>query len=73
MPPMTAVDEILAKARELPPEDQERIVRELTRDRLIRRLQATEAKSTDQLPISDEELNQLVHEARREVLRAHGL
>lgn len=70
---MSAVDEIISKVRALPLEDQTLIVRELSRDLLIRRLRDIEAGPEEPLPVSDEELDQIVHEARREIQRARSI
>lgn len=67
---MSTVDEIISKVRSLPLEDQNRIVSELSQDLLIHKLRAIETNPVDPPPVSDDELDRLVHEARGEVQRA---
>jgi hypothetical protein len=53
--------------------ERERLVRTLRRRRFDEVLQRIESGSAPPLPVTEEELDRLVHEARREVLRARGL
>jgi len=74
-PTVQLVESMLDLFRRLSDEDQRRLLRELTRARLAetaRRI--TEGTPpAPVMPVTDEELSRLVHEARREVLRARGL
>jgi hypothetical protein len=70
---MATLKTLLTDARSLPLEDRQRLVRELARANLIDLLRSIEADPVDPLPVSDQELQLLVHEARRKVLRARGL
>ncbi len=70
---MQTVESILDQFRNLSEEDQRRLVREITRTRLLATARRIADGREPMPPVGDEELNQLVHEARREVLRARGL
>lgn len=65
-----SVEEILQQAKSLSPDDQSRLVSELARAVLARRLRQTAQSVPGPLPITDEELNRLIKEARGEVIRA---
>jgi hypothetical protein len=72
-PNVLSVEAILQEFRLLSDGDQRRLLKELTRARLAETARRI-AESPQPLPrIDDEELSRLVHEARREVLRARGL
>ncbi len=70
---MATLDSLLTEARSLPLEDRQQVVRELTRANLIDLLRGIETTPVDPLPLSDQDLHDLVHEARRKVLRARDL
>ncbi len=70
---MASLEALLNDAKSLPLGDRQQLVRELTRANLIELLREVERAPTELLPISEQELHQLVHEARRKVLRARGL
>lgn len=70
---MSAVDDLILKAKELSPEDQARLVREVSRSLLCQRLAAIGLGPEELLPLCEAEIDQIVHEARSEVLRAHSL
>ncbi|QDV89535.1 hypothetical protein RAS2_06050 [Phycisphaerae bacterium RAS2] len=65
-----SVEEILQQAKSLSPDDQSRLVSELARAVLARRLRQTTQSASRPLPVTDQELNRLIHEARGEVIRA---
>ncbi|MCC6360333.1 MAG: hypothetical protein IT450_16455 [Phycisphaerales bacterium] len=70
---MPTVESILEQADQLPEPERERLLRALRRRRFDEILRRIERKPAPALPVSEEELDRLVHEARREVLRARGL
>lgn len=70
---MSAVESIVEQFKRLSDNDQKQLMRELARARLSATARRIAASPEPRMPVSDEELNQLVHEARREVLRARGL
>lgn len=70
---MPTVESILEQAAQLNEADRERLVRILRRRRFDEVLARIEHSSSDVLSVGDDELDRLVHEARREVLRARGL
>lgn len=69
---MPTVETIVEQFELLSDEDQERVMRELTRRRLSEVMRKIAARSDTPLPLSDEEINEIVHEARGEMLRARG-
>jgi len=70
---MPAVDQILLEIEQLSPEDQSRLFHELNHKVLARRFRDRASQGGFPLPVSDFELDQIVHETRREVLRARDL
>jgi hypothetical protein len=70
---MSTVDAIMSQIHRLSTEEQSALFVEFSREMLARRFGARANGPETELPVSDAELNQLVHEARRETLRAHGL
>lgn len=70
---MLTVKGILEQVRLLSEEDQDRLARELACERLADVMGSIAARPQSPLPLSDDEINDLVHEARAEVLRARGL
>lgn len=70
---MASVEEIVRQADELSPDDQTRLVRELARTMLKRHMAEAAANPISPLPIAEDEINRIVHETRRETLRARGL
>lgn len=70
---MSSVDQIMSEIEQLSPEDQSRLFRELSSEVLAKRFRERASKGGFPLPVSETELDQIVHEARRETLRAHGL
>lgn len=70
---MPTVDQIIQEIEQLSPEDQSRLFHELSREVLAKRFRERASQGGFPLPVSDFELDQIVHEARRETLRAHGL
>ena len=70
---MSTVDVIMSEIQQLSAEEQSRLFRELSRELLAKRFRERAEKGDAPLPISDLELDQIVHEARREMLRARGL
>lgn len=70
---MPTVESILEQAAQLNEADRERLVRLLRRRRFDEVLSKIEHNDSGALPIGDDELDRLVHEARREVLRARGI
>jgi len=67
-----SLDEVLNQANTLSATDQARLVAELSRTVLSRRLAELGVRPEGVLPLSDDEINRLVHEARGEALRASG-
>ena len=70
---MSTVDAIMSEIHQLSAEEQARLLRELSREILAKRFRERAERSNGPLPFSDAELDQIVHEARRETLRAHDL
>lgn len=70
---MPTVESILEQAAQLNEADRERLVRLLRRRRFDEVLSQIEHNGSESLPVGDDELGRLVHEARREVLRARGI
>jgi len=70
---MLTVKSILDQVRLLSEEDQDRLAREFACKRLADVMGKIAARPQSPLPLSDEEINDLVHEGRAEVLRARGL
>lgn len=67
------VESILDQADLLSEAERERLLRALRRKRFDEVLRRIEKGPEPAMPVSEEELERLVHEARREVLRARGL
>lgn len=65
---MTTLETVLGEAQSLPLEERQQLVRELSRANLIESLRRIEANPVNPLPVSDQELHDLVHQARRKVL-----
>lgn len=59
-----SVEELLRQAETLSPQDQSRLVKELSRAVLARTLAAKGETPEVPLPIEDSELDQIIHEAR---------
>ena len=72
-PDVRTFESMLADFGSLSDEDQRRLLKELTRARLAERARRIAEGTEPPPPVNDEELNRLVHEARREVLCARGL
>jgi len=72
-PAVISVESIVQEFRSLSDSDQHRLLKELMRARLIETARRIAANPQHPLPLDDDDLNRLVHEARREVLRARGL
>lgn len=70
---VATLETVLSEARSLSRGDRRELMRELARLDLIELCKDIEANPVDPLPISDEELDEIVHEARGEMLRARGL
>ena len=70
---MSRVDEIVGEVKRLAPADQIRLMRELAGIVLSERLAQVGKGAAVPLPLTDDEIDQLVHGARREALRASGL
>lgn len=70
---MSTLESLLNQAKDLSESDQELLLRELRRWRFDQVLRRLEKKTEQPPPVTDEELDALVHETRREVLRARGL
>lgn len=70
---MPTVESILDQADQLSEAERERLLRALRRKRFDEVLRRLEQGPEPTAPVSDEELDRLVHEARREVLSARGL
>ncbi len=70
---MSDADETISDLRLAPAASQEPSHGKLGRARLIQALREIEARPEGPRPVSDEELDRLVHQARREILRARGL
>ncbi len=70
---MPTVESILEQADRISEPERERLLRALRRRRFDEILRQIESRPASDLPVSEEELDRLVHEARREVLRARGL
>ena len=70
---MSTVEAIISEIAQLPAAEQSRLLHELGRSILAQRFRERAEREDVPLPISDVELNEIVHEARRETLRAHGL
>jgi len=70
---MSTVDQIMSEIERLSPEDQSKLFSRLSREVLAKRFRERANRGDSPLPVSDTELDQIVHEARREVLRAHDL
>jgi hypothetical protein len=70
---MANLNDCLSQARQLSPGDQERLVAELSRSVVARHMADLAQGPAAPIPLNDEEIEQLVHEARRETLRASGL
>jgi hypothetical protein len=70
---MPTVESILEQVDRLTEAERERLLRALRRRRFDEILRRIESRPTSDLPVSEQELDRLVHEARREVLRARGL
>lgn len=70
---MSNAESILEQFQHLSDEEQDRVVRALTRRRLSAAMRRIADRPEQPLPLSDEEINAVVHEARREMLRARGL
>lgn len=68
-----SIEELMEQADALSPEDQSRFAAELTRKVLRNKLAEDVSKPDAPLPLTDGEIDQLVHEARRKTLRASGL
>lgn len=68
-----SVEELMEQAEALSPADQSRFAAELARKVLQKRLAEIVSQPDAPLPLTDGEIDQLVHEARRETLRASGL
>lgn len=68
-----SVEELLRQAESLSPQDQSRLVQELSRAVLARTLSIAGQKPEVALPIENAELDQIIHEARDEMLRARDL
>lgn len=69
---MSTIDQILTEISGLSEEDQETLVRRLNRTVLAKRFFDRGHGSDAPLPVSDQELDRIVHEARSEALREHG-
>jgi hypothetical protein len=61
-----SVEELLRQAEALSPQDQSRLVKELSRSVLKRNLAATGSKPEIALLIEDSELDQIIREARKD-------
>lgn len=70
---MSTVDQIMTEIERLPAEEQSELLRQITRKILAKKFEARADQADTPLPVTDAELDQIVHEARRETLRAHGL
>jgi hypothetical protein len=70
---MSTVEVIISEIEQLPAEEQSKFFHELGRSLLAKRFRERAAATDAPLPISDIELDQIVHEARGEMLRARGL
>ena len=70
---LLSIESILHEFRSFSDADQRRLLKELTGARLAETARRIAANPQGPAPVADEELNRLVHEARREVLRARGL
>lgn len=70
---MSTVNDIIGQIEQLSPEDQDLLWNEISHKFLARKFRERGNQPEKPLPISDVELDQIVHEARQEVLRARGL
>ena len=70
---MSTVDVLISEIEQLPAEEQSRFFHALGRSVLAKRFRERAEATDSPLPISDLELDQIVHEARGEMLRARGL
>jgi len=70
---MPTVDSILEQADLLSEVEREHLLRALRRKRFDEILRRIEQGPPPVMAVSDEELDRIVHEARREVLRGRGL
>ena len=70
---MSAIESLVEQFKRLSDDDQKELMRELARARLGATARRIADGPEPPMPVSDEELNEIVHEARREVLRARGL
>ncbi len=70
---MVSVDDILEQVEHLEPAEKARLVRELARAGLARKLAQVGNRDDVSGALSDEEIDRIVHDARRETLRASGL
>lgn len=70
---MATIDAIMSEIHRLSDQEQSALFQEFSREMLAKRFGARAEGPEIGLPVSDAELNQIVHEARRETLRAHGL
>lgn len=70
---MPTIENILEQVQLLSEPDQEQLLRELRRRRFDHVFRRIEEGPEPPMPVSDEELDRIVHEARRGVLRARGL
>lgn len=71
---MSRADEILRQAVELPADQQCWLIRELARSAFRQTMTRSIAETPETpLPLSDADLDGLIHEVRRETLRARGL
>ena len=70
---MSSVNEILDQVQQLEPAERARLVRELARAALAGKLARVAGRPDMPGALSDEEIDRIVHDARRETLRASGL
>jgi len=69
---MPTVESILEQADLLSEAERERLLRALRRKRFDEILRRIERGPEPEMPLDEKELDRLVHETRREVLRARG-
>ena len=70
---MLKAEDILKPIARLPEEEQDRVAAQWSLRRWKATLDRIVTEGADELPVTDEECDRLVHEAREDMLRARGL
>lgn len=68
-----SVEDVMEQVNSLSQDDQAQLAAELARKVLKRKLSEIGSLPDTPLPLTDVEIDQIVHEARRETLRARGI